>query len=121
MTPLDIAEAPSAIPAPPVLPNHVRYIKLGTGGQWANYCFENDELHFGDNSEPHDLCLTGDWEGARRYMIETLGRAPGPAKNLRRLRKRPACRRRRLLSNARSTGPISAASSEACETRPSSS
>jgi hypothetical protein len=58
---------------------HVRYIKLGLGGKWARHCFDRNELHFGDVTEPHDLCLAGDWDGARRYMIDVLGRAPGPA------------------------------------------
>ena len=74
-----LPEPIAAIPAPPVAPAHVRYIKLGTGGKWARRCFERGELHFGDVGEPHDLCLTGDWDGARRYMVETLGRSPGPA------------------------------------------
>jgi hypothetical protein len=79
MTALHALPSPKPIPGPPVIPNNVRYIKLGTGGKWARRCFENNELHFGDGSEPHDLCLAGDWDGARRYMIEVLGRAPGPA------------------------------------------
>jgi hypothetical protein len=74
-----LPELNAHIPAPPVAPAHVRYIKLGTGGKWARQCFERGELHFGDVGEPHDLCLAGDWDGARRYMIDVLGRSPGPA------------------------------------------
>lgn len=79
MSVMDDGPCPDAIPALPIAPKHVRYIKLGTGGKWARRCFEHDELHFGDAREPHDQCLAGDWDGARRYMIEVLGRAPGPA------------------------------------------
>ncbi len=64
---------------PPQNPPHVRYIKLGPGGQWARRCFARDELHFGEASDPIDVCLNADWEGARKHMVETLGRSPGPA------------------------------------------
>jgi hypothetical protein len=72
---------PSAafIPQPPVRPTHVRYIKLGAGGRWAKHCLDHEEIQFGEVNEPHELCLAGDWEGARKYMIEVLGKAPGPA------------------------------------------
>jgi hypothetical protein len=67
------------IPFPPVRPSHIRYIKLGSGGRWAKHCIEHGEVQFGHESEPHNLCLAGDWDGARRHAVEVMGLAPGPA------------------------------------------
>jgi hypothetical protein len=78
---------PPSISVPSLNASQVRYIKLGPGKAWAKHCLENNELHFGNPTEPHDLCLQGDWEGAGRYLIETLGQPQGVASgNLRELR-----------------------------------
>jgi hypothetical protein len=70
---------PAAIPHPEVLPEHVRYIKLGPGGVWASHCIEKSALNFGSADEPHELCLAGAWDEAKRYMVDTLGRSAGSA------------------------------------------
>lgn len=69
----------SAQIVPPLTPREVRYIKLGSGGKWALQCFERAEIHFGDPADPISFCLDDDWGGARKHMIEALGRGPGPA------------------------------------------
>lgn len=70
-------------PSPTIMaeiePMTVRYIKLGQGGRWARLCFETGEMHFGAPHEPHDLCLQGDWDGARQVLIEQLGYTPSVA------------------------------------------
>jgi len=73
-------------PMHPIAPGAVRYIKLGPGGRWARACFEAREMQFGAPDEPHDLCLAGDWDGARAVLSQRM-RTPGAASDtLRELR-----------------------------------
>ena len=65
----------------PINPEEIRYIKLGSGGRWAQPAFERGELHFGHRTVSHDLCLRGDWDAAMRTETEE-GRSPGKAKDL---------------------------------------
>lgn len=41
------------------------YIKLGRGGEWAAQAIGEGVLRFGYRELPHDLCVAGDWDGAR--------------------------------------------------------
>jgi len=59
-------------------PAHVRYIKLGRGGQWETISLERGELHFGYSKVPHELALSCDRDQIRRYLIRQ-GRDPRSA------------------------------------------
>jgi hypothetical protein len=41
------------------------YIKLGRGGEWAAQAIGEGVLRFGYSELPHDLCVAGEWGGAR--------------------------------------------------------
>ncbi len=43
-----------------ITPQSVRYIKLGEGGRWADASLDQNEIHFGFPSIPHDLAVTKD-------------------------------------------------------------
>ena len=56
-------------PRPPLTPTQARFIRLGPGGRWAKSCIDTDTVRFGVPGEPHDLCLEGEWDGARDRLI----------------------------------------------------
>ena len=56
-------------PRPPVTPTQARFIRLGPGGRWAKTCIDTGTVRFGVPAEPHDLCLRGDWDGARDQLL----------------------------------------------------
>ena len=62
-------------PRPPVNPTEARFIRLGCGHRWAKTCIDTGTIRFGVPSEPHDLCLRGDWDGARDQLVAS-GMAP---------------------------------------------
>lgn len=41
------------------------YIKLGRGGEWEAEAIGEGVLRFGYRELPHQLCMAGDWDGAR--------------------------------------------------------
>ncbi len=41
------------------------FIKLGHGGEWETEAIADGVLRFGYRELPHDLCMAGDWAGAR--------------------------------------------------------
>ena len=43
--------------------------RLGPGGRWAKTAIDTGTLRFGVPSEPHDLCLRADWDGARDQLL----------------------------------------------------
>ena len=53
----------------PIEPKDVRYIKLGSGGRWAQKAFELGEIPFGYPSVPHELCVKRDWDGVVEQLI----------------------------------------------------
>ena len=64
----------------PINPKEIRYIKLGTGGKWAQLGFERGEIHFGYKTVPHDLCLSGDWDAVVRLLVDE-GRSMAKARD----------------------------------------
>jgi hypothetical protein len=56
----------------------IRYIKLGRNGSWERASLDNGELHFGFQDAPHELSLTGNFDGIRQHLIEK-GRDPRSA------------------------------------------
>lgn len=53
-----------------VQPKHVRYIKLGDGGRWAQESFSEGVLCFGYSTIPHETCERKDWDEVRNLLSE---------------------------------------------------
>lgn len=53
---------------PAIVPNGVRYIKLGDGGRWAADAIEHGYVAFGYHSIPHEVCLAGHRDEIRRLL-----------------------------------------------------
>jgi hypothetical protein len=51
-----------------IQPNHIRYIKLGDGGRWAQQSLSERVLCFGYSSIPHEMCERKDWDGVRTLL-----------------------------------------------------
>ncbi len=64
----------------PISPEHVRYIKLGTGGAYAPACLERGEVHLSYREVPHDLCTAGNWQGVVDHFL-AQGRKLGKARD----------------------------------------
>jgi len=47
----------------------VRYIKLGSGGRWANISLDRGELHFGYRKSPHELALAGNLDAMKQHLL----------------------------------------------------
>jgi len=48
-----------------------RYIKLGKGGIFEQACIEqNHTIRLSYSAEPHDMCLSQNWEGVRQWFID---------------------------------------------------
>jgi hypothetical protein len=56
----------------------VRYINLGQGGRWADYCLAKGEVHLGHAAVPHELALSGDRDSIRAFLVRT-GKSPAKA------------------------------------------
>lgn len=52
-----------------LVPEKVRYIKLGEGGNWEKWCLENDAIRLGYESPYHDESMNGEWEIVRNYWL----------------------------------------------------
>lgn len=61
---LDTASDPTCTFAP----SHVRYIKLGSGGAWAEEAFDRHALLIGFDEVPAGLCEAGDWNAVRVHL-----------------------------------------------------
>ena len=64
----------------PIDPTEIRYIKLGSGGRWAQNGLAQGEVHFGYPMVPHDLCLNRNWDAVAKLLIDH-GRSAGKAKD----------------------------------------
>lgn len=62
----------------PLVPTRIRYIKLGAGGRWEDVALEEGSLEWGDQADPHEDALRGDWEAVRAAYVDQ-GRLPGTA------------------------------------------
>lgn len=40
----------------------IKFIKLGKGGKWEDYCIKNNVIMFELNNPNHDQCLLGEWD-----------------------------------------------------------
>jgi hypothetical protein len=46
-----------------------KYIKLGEKGTWEHQCIEDGTLRLGYRYVPHDLSVSGDFEGVRQHFL----------------------------------------------------
>jgi Restriction endonuclease len=53
-----------------VQPKHIRYIKLGDGGRWAQQSLSEGVLCFGYQTIPHDVCERKDWDEVRNLLFD---------------------------------------------------
>ena len=56
------------------VPKAVRYIKLGTGGAWAQGAIARAVLPIGYRDISHEACAAGDWEKVRAELIAGGGK-----------------------------------------------
>jgi hypothetical protein len=55
-------------------PANVRYIKLGSGGKWAEESLRRGEIPFEYLAVPHDVCTAGDWTAVESLLAATRER-----------------------------------------------
>ena len=53
-----------------LVPEKVRYIKLGVGGNWEKWCLDNDAIRLGYESPYHNESVNGEWEIVRSYWLD---------------------------------------------------
>jgi hypothetical protein len=53
--------------------SEVNFIKLGSGGEWEKECLREGTILFGYRETPHELCVSGDWEGVWTIWNEIRG------------------------------------------------
>ena len=58
-----------------VRPKHIRYIKLGRGGAFADEAIANGELLFGYSDFPHEIGIRGDKQEIKAALVR-LGVQP---------------------------------------------
>ena len=46
----------------PVKAESALFIKLGEGGDWESDCVNNGTLRLGYHNQPHELCISSDWD-----------------------------------------------------------
>ena len=52
----------------PLAPQHIRYIKLGRGGAWADDALRAGTIPFGYHAVSHEACEAGDWSRVRAEL-----------------------------------------------------
>jgi hypothetical protein len=53
-----------------ITPAHIRYIKLGDSGRWAQESISEGSICFGYHSIPHETCQAKDWARVRELLSE---------------------------------------------------
>lgn len=61
-----------------IAPAVVRYIKLGAGGCWDAASLDQQRIHWGLPSDPHELASSGDWAAVRQHCL-AAGLSPSVA------------------------------------------
>lgn len=64
----------------------VNFIKLGTGGEWESECLQSGTIRFGYRETPHELCLSGDWDGVWKVWNEKRGDAGTATRDTKQIR-----------------------------------
>lgn len=60
--------------------NSVKFIKLGRGGSWEDYCINNNLIALGFDNPYHDRCLEGDWDFIHNYWFDKSTKVTDAAK-----------------------------------------
>ncbi len=53
-----------------IVPENVRYIKLGSGGDWEKWCIENNAIRLGYESPYHNESKSGQWDIVKDYWLK---------------------------------------------------
>ena len=53
----------------PITPSQIRYIKLGPGGAWEAASLDGNRIDWGNENDPHDAAVQGDWDLARQIYV----------------------------------------------------
>ncbi len=67
-------------------PGHVRYIKLGRGGLWADQAISEGIVPFGYHLVDHTLCAAGDWDAVRQQLLANGRKPSGATQGIREIR-----------------------------------
>jgi len=62
-----------------IAPENVRYIKLGSGGDWEKWCIENNAIRLGYESPYHNESKSGQWEILKDYWLKARNGNQGAA------------------------------------------
>ena len=65
------------MPQPSLAPQHIRYIKLGRGGAWAEEAIRTGTIPFGYHAVSHEACEAGDWARVRAELAADRKRGSG--------------------------------------------
>jgi hypothetical protein len=68
------------------LPNSVRYVKNGAGGQWWKAAKANGQIHLGWRDKPEDLLRAGEMEPIESLIRAHYGNKPGATQDFKALR-----------------------------------
>ncbi|MFO0965965.1 MAG: restriction endonuclease [Gemmataceae bacterium] len=68
------------------LPNSVRYVKNGKGGQWWKTALADSQVHLGWKSVPHDLLLAPDFTRIKETIRAEFGSRQGATQDFNALR-----------------------------------
>lgn len=52
---------------------HVKFIKLGHGGEWEKECISSGIIKFGYSATPHDICMSGNWDEVYQLWLSIRG------------------------------------------------
>jgi len=69
-----------------LLPNSVRYVKNGRGGQWWRAARKDDQIHLGWKSVPQELLLTPDFPRIKQVIKAEFGTRQGATQDFNALR-----------------------------------
>ncbi|MBH3383268.1 hypothetical protein I5S53_04655 [Pseudomonas juntendi] len=59
-------------------PTHIRFIKLGEGGEWEASSIAERVIRLGYHSPHHQDSLDGNWDAVRRFWLKARGGKEGP-------------------------------------------
>lgn len=60
----------TATPKATIHPDKTLFIRLGTGGHWAEECIRENVVKLSFKSVPHDICARKDWDAVREVYAE---------------------------------------------------
>lgn len=64
---------------PIIAPNKIRFIKLGSSGEWEQDCIRNNTIRLGYKSPHHEESLVGDWDIVRNFWLNCRNGNEGAA------------------------------------------